>query len=402
MSLGSFADVRMKGFRQRAEFAAVLRLIDERTVPLVSEHIESVNAAGRVLAESVVSPVDVPSFPRAAMDGYAVRTAEEGPRRIAGTALPGEPFAGKILPGQSVRIMTGAAIPSGADAVIRAEDAVEDHGEVRLTSSAATGMHIIRIGEDVKKGTEVLAAGRVFRPQDIGLLAALGVHQIAVFRRPRVALLATGDELLPTGSIPNGTQIIDSNSPMLAALVHRDGGLPLSTRYVRDDLDSLRDAIRTAEADVLLISGGSSVGQEDHAPRAVAELGELAVHGIALKPAGPTGIGFLGNRIVFLLPGNPGSCHCAYDLFAGRAIRRLGGRSGELPYRTVQLSLTDPISSTIGRTDYILVKIVNGTAEPLGGASRLGTAVAADGFILVPSEAELLPAGQMVEIFLYE
>lgn len=394
----------MKGFRERSEVAAVLRLIDARTIALAAESVPAIGAAGRVLAERIVSPVDVPAFARAAMDGYAVRSADTGTRRVIGTALPGEPFAGALRSGQAVRIMTGAAIPNGADAVIPAERAAEVDGDVQLDVEAVPGRHIIRAGEDVAKGAEVLAAGRRLRPQDIGLLAAIGIANVVVTRKPRVAIIVTGDELVPPGSVPTGTQIVDSNSPMLAALVRRDGGISLETRYVPDELDTLREAIRTADADAILICGGSSVGQADLAPRAVADLGELAVHGIAIKPAGPTGIGFLRDpeRIAFLLPGNPGSCHCAYDLFGGRAIRRLAGLSAELPYRTMALPLASTVASAIGRVDYVRVKIENGRAESLGGGSRLGSAVAADGFILIPPEIESLPAGIPVEVFLYD
>src|SRR5262249_46643849 len=162
-------------------------------------------------------------------------------------------------------------------------------------------------------------------PQDVGLLASLGVAEVTVVRRPRVALLVTGDELLPPGSKPEGYRIVDSNSVMLAALVRRDGGVPGAVRYLPDRREAVRSALLEADADALLVSGGSSVGKEDHAPAVLAELGEVTVHGVALRPASPAGLGFLSggqecppHRPVFLLPGNPVSCLCAYDLFAGR------------------------------------------------------------------------------------
>jgi len=405
MSSEPFIDVRMKGFRERSAVADILRLIDMRTAPLGAERVPSVNAAGRVLAENIVSPVDVPGFARAAMDGFAVRAADNAPLRVVGTALPGQPFAGTLQPGCAVRIMTGAPIPAGADAIVRAEQATELNGEVRFEPEAIPGKHIVRVGEDVAKGSEVLAPGRRLRPQDLGLLAAIGVASVGVLKQPRVAILVTGDELLSPGSVPSGTRIVDSNSPMLAALIARDGGIVLGIRYVADRFEAVREAIRTANADVILVSGGSSVGQEDHAPRAVAELGELAVHGIAMKPGAPAGVGFLRDpdRVAFLLPGNPVSCLCAYDLFAGRAVRLLGGRSGEMPYRTVLLPLAAPLASAVGRVDYVRVRIVDGRVEPIAaGASNLGSTVAADGFVLVPAERETLPAGEPVEVHLYD
>src|SRR5262249_19085354 len=179
------------------------------------------------------------------------------------------------------------------------------------------------------------------------LLASLGIATVRAVRRPRVDILITGDELLPVGSRPDGFRIVDSNSVMLAALVKRDGGEPCVAPLLPDRRELLLEAMRASVADVLLVSGGSSVGQEDHAPALLAELGELAVHGVALRPASPTGVGFLGDRPVFLLPGNPVSCLCAYDLFAGRAVRRLGGRSPELPYASVPLHLVAKISSAV-------------------------------------------------------
>ena len=192
--------------------------------------------------------------------------------------------------------MTGAPVPAGADAVLPAEAAEERDGRVLVREPVSPGRHVGRVGEDVARGREILAAGRRLRPQDVGLLASIGVGSASVVRRPRVAVLVTGNELLPPGSAPEGYRIADSNSPMLAALVARDGGECQPVRYLEDRYEAVRDAISQADADVVLVSGGSSVGREDHAPRAVAELGELAVHGVALRPASPTGVGFLPHR----------------------------------------------------------------------------------------------------------
>lgn len=405
MSSTPFFDVRMKGFRERTSVADALRLLDERIAVLPSETVPLLECAGRVLASSISSPVDVPGFTRSAMDGYAVRADETpGSLELIGESLPGRGFAGTVGPGQAVRIMTGAPLPAGADAVLMAELADEREGRVLARESTRPGKHIVRIGEDVTMGSEVLSAGRQLRPQDVGLLASVGIATVTVVCRPRVAILVTGDELLPPGSTPEGVRIVDSNSPMLAAFVARDGGVCLPISYVPDRFETVRDAIHFADADVILVSGGSSVGTEDHAPRAVASLGELAVHGIALRPAGPTGIGFLPSRVAFLLPGNPVSCLCAYDLFAGRAIRHLGGRNREMPYRTFSLPLATAVPSVVGRVDYVRVKVTDGSLEPLasGGASNLSSTVVADGFILIESERASLEAGELVRAFLYD
>lgn len=409
-----FFDVRMRGFRDRAEVADVFALLDARVRPLPAEPVPLAQLAGRVLATAVVSPVNVPGFARAAMDGYAVRAEDTFgadaynplPLTVIGEALPGRPFAGGVGSGQAVRVMTGGPLPAGADAVLMAEVAEPDpaNGRVLAREPVSPGRHVGRIGEDVTAGREVLPAGRQLRPQDVGLLAAIGVSVAVVVRRPRVAVLVTGDELLPPGSPPTGFRIVDSNSPMLAALVARDGGDCLPPLHIPDRYEAVRDAIAAADADVILISGGSSVGQEDHAPRAVAELGELAIHGVALRPAAPTGVGFLGGRIAFLLPGNPVSCLCGYDLFAGRAIRRLGGRQTDMPYRTITVRLAAKLVSAVGRVDYARVRLTPAGAEPVAvsGASILSTTVVADGFVLVDRDREGFAPGEEVTVHLYD
>jgi molybdopterin molybdotransferase len=263
----------------------------------------------------------------------------------------------------------------------------------------------------------VLRAGRRLRAQDAGLLASTGASPVPCVRRPRVALLVTGDELLPAGSRPAGHRIVDSNSVVLRALVARDGGEALGTRLLPDDPARIRSALDAAAADVVLVSGGSSVGQEDHAPRLVAELGSLDFHGVAMRPSSPVGIGRLGPagagggdpdttrfRWAFLLPGNPVSCLCAYEFFAGPTIRALGGRPRAWPHRRVRLPLARKISSQVGRVDYVRVGIEAGRVVPIAtsGASILSSTVRAAGCVLVPRGLEGMPEGAFVEVLLYD
>ena len=413
MSGAKFVDVRMRGFPQRAEVAAVLALLEARTAPLPGEPVSLLEVAGRGLAEPVVSTVDIPGFARAAMDGYAVRAADIAETTtadpvwldIVGAALPARPYEYEIGPGEAVQITTGAPVPAGADAVLMAEH-IWHEGEcaIRAPEPTAPGKHVVRVGEDVAKGREVLSAGRLLRPQDVGLLASIGAATIRAVRRPRVAILVTGNELLPPGAPPDGFHIVDSNSPMLSALTARDGAEVLPVQRLPDDFATIRDAVRhaAASADVIFVTGGTSVGTEDHAPRVVAELGELAIHGIALRPAGPMGVAFVPVPL-FLLPGNPVSCLCAYDLFAGRVVRRLGGRAWALPYRKTPLPLAAKVASAVGRVYDVRVKVEGSTIVPLAtGASNLSTAVAADGFVLVPPERESLEPGETVDVWLYD
>ncbi len=214
----------------------------------------------------------------------------------------------------------------------------------------------------------------------------------------------TGDELLPAGSKPEGARIVDSNSVVLRALVARDGGEHLPFEILPDEPDRIRDAMASDDADVVLVSGGSSVGQEDHAPRLLAELGELAFHGISMRPSSPAGVGRIGDRFVFLLPGNPVSCLCAYEFFAGPVIRALGGRPRTWPHRRVRLPLARKIVSAVGRTDYVRVAVEAERAVPIAtsGASILSSTVRAAGCVIVPRDQEGMPEGDSVEVLLYD
>jgi molybdopterin molybdotransferase len=300
--------------------------------------------------------------------------------------------------------MTGSPMPAGSDAVLPAEHAREQDGFVRVLEPVESRKNVGHIGEDVPLGKTILTAGRVLRPQDIGLLSSIGVSDVHVVRRPRVAVLVTGNEILPPGSRPEGHRIVDSNSIVLNALVRRDGGEPLPTIRLPDRIELIRDAMMTSDWDVLIVSGGTSVGREDYAPKLVAELGDLLVHGVAVRPGTPMGVGFIGGRPVFLLPGNPVACLCTYDLFAGRAVRILGGRHEALPYRTIERPVARRIKSIAGRVEYVRVIVGAKGVEPVPstGASILSSTVAADGFVLVPPERDGLEPGEIAEVNLYD
>ena len=402
----------MKGFAERADVEDVERFLAEQTRALEPERVPLAACVGRVLAVDVVAGVDVPGFPRAAMDGYAVRGEDTFgasaydpiPLELLGQALPGAPFAGRVEAGRAVRVMTGAPVPEGADAVVMAEVCEERDGRVLVSDAVAPKKHVGAVGEDIRRGDVVLRAGRVLRPQDAGLLASIGEAEPSCVRRPRVRLVVTGDELLPPGSRPEGPRIVDSNSVVLAALAARDGARVLPHEILPDRPEVIRAALEEKDADVVLVSGGSSVGQEDHAPRLVAELGTLDFHGVSMRPSSPAGVGRIGGRLVFLLPGNPVSCLCAYEFFAGPALRALGGRSRAWPHRRVSLPLARKIASAVGRTDYVRVAIEGGRVVPIAtsGASILSSTVRADGCVIVPRELEGMAEGTRVEVRLYD
>ncbi len=415
----------MRGFAQRTTVEAATAWIDARASALPPERVSLWSAAGRVLSADVVSPANVPRFARSMMDGYALRAAairgastyNRLPLAIVGQSLPGQPFLGAIGPAQAIRIMTGAPLPDGADAVLPAEkceiQSGDEEGIVWALDEVPPGKHVGLPGEDLQCGQTALTAGRVIRPQDLGLLSSIGQRDVSVVRRPRVRLVITGNELLGAGSAAEGCRIADSNGPMLAALVERDGGLPvlgtdrelsnLAAYLVPDEPDAILQAMQ-APADLVIVSGGSSVGQEDYAPLLLAQHGELAIHGIAMRPSSPTGMGVLNDRLVLLLPGNPVSCLCAYDFFAGRAIRQLAGGSAEWPYRCERLPLARKLVSQVGRVDYARVRVAGGEVEPIAisGASILSSTTKADGFVIVPANSEGYGTGTVVDVYWYD
>ena len=409
-------DVRMRGFAERADVEEVEDFLVKHTRVLGAEPVGLLDCVGRVLAEDIRAEVDVPGFARSAMDGYAVRGEDTFGAtaygtvslQVLGETLPGRHFEGRVEPGQAVRVMTGAPIPDGADAVVMAEVCTESDGNVAVSEPVSPAKNVGAIGEDIRAGDRVLSPGRRLRPQDAGLLASIGVAWPKCVRRPTVQLLITGDELLPAGSRPDGPRIVDSNSVMLRALVERDGGELLPYEILPDRVERIRQALEDEAPDVLLVSGGSSVGTEDHAPRLLSELGSLDFHGISMRPSSPAGLGRLGaapnERWVFLLPGNPVSCLCAYEFFAGPTLRTLGGRSRSWPHRRIRLPLARKIAYAVGRTDYVRVAIEQGLVVPLAvsGASILSSTVRAAGVVIVRRELEGMPEAAAAEVLLYD
>jgi molybdopterin molybdotransferase len=401
----------MRGFERRTTVDEAVAWVDAQRVPLLEERIPLDAAAGRVLASEITSDVDVPGYDRAMMDGYAVRSAAVAgaspynpiPLYVVGESRPASGFIGQLTAAEAVRIMTGSPVPAGADAVLPVEQTELSGARLVALGDVSPGKHIGRRGEDVRAGAVVAGAGRTLRPQDLGVLSSVGVRDVAVRSRPRVGIVVTGNEVLEAGSRPEGFKVADANSPMLKALVTRDGGNVVATMLVADD-PALINAALDVEADVVLITGGSSVGAEDHAPQILRTRGELAVHGIAMRPSSPAGMGRLGHRLVFLLPGNPVSCLCAYDFFAARAIRRASGMNPAWPYRKVSRTLARKLVSEVGRVDYARVTTSGDQVEPLAvsGAAILSSTTRADGFVVIQEDSEGFPAGHAVDVYLYD
>lgn len=408
----TFDDVRMRGFRSRAGVDEVLAWIDTVATPPIGEFVTLDDAAGRVLVDDIVSEVDVPAFRRAAMDGYALMgastfgatEAEPLRMRIVGDIRPGEDAPRDVPSGSALRIRTGASVPDGADAVLPAEFAEVAGDALLVRGEVPPGRHVGPVGEDVARGTTILLRGRVLRPQDLGLLSSIGRWLVPVARKPRVLLVTTGSEVLPRGTRPTGTRTADANGPMLAALLRRDGALVTEIGPVPDGDPLLEALIARHPGDLVVIAGASSVGPDDVAPLLAARHGHLVFHGIAVRPASPTGFATVANRTLALLPGNPVSALCAYDLFVGRLVRRLGRRPPAMPYATITRPLRRKLASELGRTDYVRVRLENGEVVPLtaGGAGILSTAVRGDGFVVVAASCEGVDEGQAVCVHLYD
>lgn len=320
---------------------------ETETIPLAA-------ALDRVLAAPIAAPINVPAGDNSAMDGYAVRAQDcTATLTVIGQALAGHPFSGKISAGQSVRIMTGALVPAGADTVVMQENVRRDGDQLALTQIPEPGENIRRTGEDIKLGSEVLTAGQRLSALDIGLLASLGLAQVTVVRRLRVAILTTGDELLPAGAAPETGKIYDSNRPLLAALLTRLPVEVMDLGVIVDDLAALRNAFIEAMkwADLVISTGGVSVGDADYTKDVLAELGEIDFWKIAMKPGKPFAFGRLGVGWFFGLPGNPVSTAVTYHQLVVPGLRYLAGEI-VTPQQTLSAIAGHALKKQLGRTDF--------------------------------------------------
>ena len=372
-------------------------------------------ALGRVLAAPVIAEEFVPGFDRSTVDGYAVRSADTfgcsdsmpALLNLQGEVLMGESAAMVLRPGECVAVPTGGAIPEGADAAVMIEY-TEDYGDgtVGILKSAAPGENMIFRGDDMRPGDAVLSRGRKLTAADIGSLAAMGVCRISAARKPVVGIISTGDELVPVSAIPAEGQIRDVNSALLAALVIDAGAEPVSFGILKDDEALLGRTLDEAleRCDMVLISGGSSVGMKDATCRVLEGRGEVLLHGIAMKPGKPTILGKVGGKPVFGLPGHPVAAFFVSELFVRPLIARLIGR--EVHLRTVTARLAEAVSANHGRAQYmgVFLSDENGefTARPIHSKSGLITSLAgSDGFFCISRDCEGLPAGVAVEVRLY-
>jgi len=388
--------------------------------PRGTERVPLADAFGRVLARDAQAPEDLPEFDRSTVDGYAVRAddvagaSEAAPVRLAlvGEVLMGEAARTPVAPHTAVRIPTGGMLPEGADAVVMLEDVeVRDERTVAVARAPRSGDNIMRRAEDVRAGETALRAGVRLRPQDLGLLAAIGVAEVEVFLRPRVAVVPTGDELVPPDRRPGPGQIRESNTYALAALVRQEGGEPRLYGVVKDDYGLLLRTLADARAasDLVLVSGGTSVGAKDEVARAIDELGRpgVIVHGVEIKPGKPTILALVEGTPVVGLPGNPVSGMVIFDVFVRDVLRGLAGWTGPRGFgQVVRARMDRRIPSAGVREDHIRVALdarADGTwAVPvLGKSGIITTMTRADGVVVVPTGQESVDRGAEVEVHLF-
>ncbi|RXA16819.1 molybdopterin molybdenumtransferase MoeA [Methanosarcina sp. MSH10X1] len=393
-------------FKERTPVDEALRLFLENISTLKkTEEIPLEACAGRVLAEAVTSERDVPHYRRAAMDGYAVRASD-----TLG-ASPANPvmlqLSDRIEEGSSGWVHTGAAVPEEADAVVMVEDTATAGNFVEIRAQVYPSRNVGQVGEDIRKGDLVFEKGHLLRPCDAAVLASLGSGSVRVFKKPVVAVIPTGDELVSrkkSADVPPPGKVLETNGLMTALYVNKWGGIPRCTEIVPDNPESIKNAVETnLDADMILLSGGTSVGKRDHAPEVVATLGKLLVHGIGASPGKPAALGIINHIPVVCLPGYPVAGLVALYFFVRPGIRKLAA-TPEIPELILKRRLAAKISSKIGYINFIRVVFEGDKVRPLTGAGAgvLSSVAKADGYVLVPEDIEGYDEGEEVDVFLIE
>ncbi|GAA0728250.1 molybdopterin molybdotransferase [Halorubrum trapanicum] len=413
-------DRRESGFKRRTRVAdARAALLDAVTPRDRAETVPVAAADGRVVAEPIDAPAPVPGYDRAAMDGYAVRASDTfgaGDRSPAVlTAKPAESDA--VAPGEAARVHTGSAVPEGADAVVMIERVEAVGDEVEVFDAVADGENVGEAGEDVADGQRCFEPGHVLRPSDLGLLRSVGLDQVRVREPPEVAVIPTGEELVE--SDPGPGEVIETNGLTVSRLVERWGGAARYRDVVTDDPDALREAVSAdLDADVVVTTGGSSVGERDLIPEVVDGLGEVLVHGVALKPGHPVCLGRAEGTPIVSLPGYPVACIVNAAQFLRPAVKRAAGIDAE-PFPTRRATLDRKVASEPGVRTFARVTLSDNepaesdadpaddalpTATPTraSGSGILSSVALADGWVVVPEPREGLDAGETVDVELWE
>jgi molybdopterin molybdotransferase len=401
----------VKPFGALLPFEEAKRLVEENIEPV--ERIETVSindAPGRVLAEDIIAKLNIPPFNRAAMDGYAVRARDTfnsgqfNPRvlNLVGELHAGEVPEKRINAGECIQIATGAMMPAGADAVVMVEDTEAENSRVKVFKSSYPGANIGKKGEDIKKGVSVVREGFVLEPGRVGVLASQGISQVRVYEKPKVAVLPTGEEVVEVGKKLRRGQVYDINSHTISSVVKQNGGIPIHIGITGDSLEELKSTIgQSLKSDLVVLSGGSSVGERDLLVDVLQGWGEILFHGIQVRPGKPTLFAMVQGKPLMGMPGYPTSCLINTYLFILPAVRKMAHlppRRGE----TVQARLSRRIQGSVGRKQFLTVKIDGDEAVPVFKESGAITSVAeADGYIEIAQNIDILEKGEPVTVTLF-
>ena len=400
----------MREFKSLMPFHKALDLALESSIPTEkTEEVDLESALGRILAKEVTSPMNVPGYTRAAMDGYALNsddTSAASEESKLSLRITGEIFAGDtskivVTTGESVKIATGGMLPEGADAVIPFEKVEEQAGSIILNKPVERGASLGLAGEDIKKGEVVLNEGIILHSAHLGAAASIGIGTLECYRKPEVAIAVSGDEIAEVGKELGEGQVYDTNSYTLSAIVEKGGGESVKLPIVRDSVESIENSINSSDADIIAFTGGSSVGERDLIVDAVRNLGEVIFHGITVKPGKPTLLGRVNGKLILGMPGYPTSCLTVAAVILAPMLRKISRIDGELHSTTIEAELGETLTSKKELHQIVTVRIDKGTAIPVFKSSSVITSMSkADGYVELPYGITEIRQGEKVKVTL--
>ncbi|MBC7130703.1 molybdopterin molybdotransferase MoeA [Candidatus Bathyarchaeota archaeon] len=405
--------VRLRGFQRLVSIEEARRILMEN---LKMETVGKVKipvslALNRVIAEDIIAEEDLPRFDRSAVDGFAVRAEDTFEASQLKPKILKLTSAREIEEGQAKQIWTGNPLPKGANAVIMLENVKKLDGEIEVWTPVTPGENVAKKGEDVAKGEVAVKAGTRLKPHHLGLIASLGIGEVTVYEKPKVAILATGNELVELGQKPEEGKIFEANRLIISSLCIELGAEPVDLGIAKDDVNEIAQRIRLGleKADMVITTGGTSVGAPDLVPSAVNSLGKpgVIVHGIAMRPAMPTALAAIEDKPIIILSGNPVAAIFGFEVFARPLIIKMQGLEDE-PRPIVTAKLTRRVAAALGRRTFVRVSVYKKDgeflAEPISarGSGIISTMVKANGYVIVPESREGMEAGETVQVHLFD
>jgi molybdopterin molybdotransferase len=406
--------VRLKGFQKLTAVNEALRkfLAETQIKKPKTAVIPLSSALNRVLAEDIIAEEDLPRFDRSAVDGYAVKAEDtfEASQFKPKTLQITEEIA--LSNGQAKRVWTGNPIPKGANAVVMLENTRQINNKLDVWASVAPGENVSKKGEDISKGEIAVKVGTRLKPHHLGLIASLGIAEVKVFEKPKIAILATGDELINLSAKPQENQIFEANRLILSGMCHELGAEPIDLGIAKDDVNEIISKIKTGleEADAVITTGGTSVGVSDFVPEAVNKIGKpgVIVHGVAMRPAMPTALAIARGKPIIILSGNPVAAIFGFEVFARPLICRMLGLKHEEQRPTIKAKLTRRVNTFLGRKTFVRVRVFQHHgeffAEPISarGSGIISTMTKANGYVVAPENREGLEEGETVPVCMFD